>query len=52
MMVKSPIRYELGNLDVPSALLFLIGIYLTQTPNLKIGWLFIGIAILKQFSGK
>ena len=41
-----------GSLDILSAILFLVGIYLTQTNYQTIGWILIGLAILKQFSGK
>ena len=43
-------RYEWGLLDLISAGIFLIGLYLAQN-NSPIGWLLMGIGILKQFSG-
>ena len=46
----SDIRYEWGSLDLVSAGLFLVGLYLAQS-NSPIGWLLMGIGILKQFSG-
>ena len=47
---KAQLRYNYGALDLVSAGLVLIGIYLVQTGNNKLGWLLIAIGILKQFS--
>lgn len=50
---KSKWRIELGALDVVSAILILIGVYLTNTPDYAtMGWVVVVIGILKQFSGK
>ena len=49
---RGNLRFTFGDLDIISALVILLGIYLTQTGYNTIGWILIVIGILKQFSGK
>ena len=44
-------RWAIGDLDVASGILFLVGIFVV-TYDSKTGLILMGIAILKQFSGK
>lgn len=44
-------RFALGNLDLYSAILFLVGIIIVSMQN-KIGWALIILAFLKQLSGR
>ena len=48
---RSEYRYTWGDLDIISAIIVIIGIYLT-TKNYSFGWVVAVIGILKQFSGK
>jgi hypothetical protein len=49
--MKINFRYELGDLDIIAGIFFLVGIVELQY-NATVGLLLIGLAILKQFSGK
>ena len=51
MSKKISLRYQIGDLDLISGLIFLSGIFL-MTYNVIFGLIIIGIAILKQFSKK
>ncbi len=45
------LRTQIGDLDIYSGLLFLVGLWvLSDDP--KIGIIILGLAILKQYSGK
>lgn len=46
-----PTRIPVGNLDLVSGLIFLLGISMSNS-NPEIGLFLMGLAILKQFSGR
>lgn len=48
---QSHLRYELGSLDLISAIIVVIGVYLIQSGNGQIGGIIVVLGILKQFSG-
>lgn len=48
---KIKTRWELGNLDIYSGILFIMGIFVVSMGN-KFGWFLIVLSFLKQLSGR
>lgn len=51
MNKKGQIRIPWGGLDLISAVIFILGLIISQSNQIW-GWILIAIAILKQFSGR
>jgi len=45
-------RYQWGALDIISAILVLVGVYISQQYESGLGWVIVVLGIIKQFSGK
>lgn len=48
---RGQFRFPLGALDLVSAILVVLGMFLIQSGSPQLGWLFIIGGVFKQFSG-